>query len=145
MRQRYFTFLMLVIVLFACNKTDKYLYPNDPRLSDANGFPTDTSRAILPFSIKYNGKVNQLFLDSSQITEYNKRLNFARCPLLYNYYLNKEIYRFSAFCSIRGSAIFTIYHDHSGYFTNFKVTWDYKECVLSTEVNEHFKCLNINS
>ena len=136
---KYLIFLLLSTLLFSCIETDKYLYPNDPRLSSVNGLPKDTVSSILPFKIKYKGKVDRLFLDSSSIVEYNKRLNFALCPLLYNYYLNEEIYRFSIFCSIKGSAIFTMYHSKSGYFLNLKVTLSYYDCVDSLFENLIFK------
>lgn len=86
--------LSLLLLLFSCSRA-KYKYPSIQSISMEDGLPMDSiAPNFILDSIKFhdNGDVRIWNGQNKQII--NKILAFASEPLLYNYFLKRDIYRF---------------------------------------------------
>lgn len=89
-------YILLVFLFISCNlkqsKNDNY--PKDAKVSDMNGKPKDSLSFYFPAVIKKDTALIKTKLDSSTNNWYSKTLYAAKEPILYNYYLGHDIYRF---------------------------------------------------
>ena len=81
-----------VIVFLASCKTEsktEYTYPNDIRLSNSFGTPLDSSSYYFPF------KIGNVLTGADTLTNrvYSSIMNSMKEPILYNYYLDADIFR----------------------------------------------------
>jgi len=99
-------FFILLFILFACTpKKDKrggMGYLNDSTLTNLDGYLFDSAKSYFPEKYFMNGKwVKQIYKDSSDMFDsefwlhiYSVNLYSFKAPVLYNYYLDAEMYRF---------------------------------------------------
>lgn len=82
--------LFLILLVTACNK---YSYPENKEISDKSGAIIDTSAGFIPRQILFDGITHTYKWDENRLNEINNYYLDAREPVLYNFYLDREIYR----------------------------------------------------
>jgi hypothetical protein len=89
-------YILLGFLFISCNlkqsKNDNY--PKDAKVSDSNGKPKDSLSFYFPAIIKKDTTFIKTGFDSLTNNWYSKTLYAAQEPILYNYYLGHDIYRF---------------------------------------------------
>ena len=97
MKQNNLITLLLLISLFivSCNlqHNEKDNYPKNKNISDSLGITKDSLMLYLPQIIKRDTDLFNTYIDSSNNKGISSLLICSKEPLLYNYYLGKDIYR----------------------------------------------------
>jgi len=100
-------FIAAVICCGACHKSPNP-YGGDPAISDVSGNPKDSVTFYFPQCTNPDSGFLKESLDSFKENWYSSALYAFREPVLYNYYLNKEIYRFLWLRSFHRPVVFTL-------------------------------------
>jgi hypothetical protein len=88
-------FLLIIFLFIACNNEIeiKYMYPENSAISGKNGFTSDSNIIYFPFYYGKDTLIRDDF-DSGVYRFYTSCLKCAKEPMLYNYYLGHDMYRF---------------------------------------------------
>lgn len=110
--------LFYIITLFIlghffvnCEKTQpKHVndYPNDTSISSPQGHPKNSSILYFPYLIKRNDTINRTAIDTITNEWYSYSLYKFNEPILSNFYLGKDIYRFFWLRSFHRPVIITL-------------------------------------
>jgi len=84
--------LFIGILFISCTNKDNY--PENPKISNEIGVPNDSLTFYIPNSIQSESKIEKIEIDSSMISWISTNLFCSEEPILYNYYLGHDIYRF---------------------------------------------------
>lgn len=90
--RRYITALIVVLV-FTVTSCSKYKYPQDKAISDKSGILIDTLKGFLPVELTFDGTEHNIQWDKERLEELNNYFLTTKEVALYNYYLDREIYR----------------------------------------------------
>ena len=82
--------LLFILLFTAC---DKYKYPQDKKISDKGGAIIDTLGGHLPKEFVYDGKTQNLAWNSNLIMQINSYYLETKEPVLFNYYLDRDVFR----------------------------------------------------
>lgn len=112
--------LLIVLELFylSCDSPqgNHYIFPADNDISDSNGNPADSTVYFFPREL--------IFKDTSILINqgfwYTPNLHVAKERILYNYYLDHDIYRFSWFRSFQGPVFISIHRGLDNYWLTLK-------------------------
>jgi hypothetical protein len=90
-------YFILTIITIATLSWASYHYPNDPNISNELGEPFSDSTYYFPVelfidSIEWSNII-EVNLDTSSVKRFSQELWFSKEPILFNYYLDKQIYR----------------------------------------------------
>lgn len=88
--------LLFGILFVSCyrTKSEKDNYPKNKSISSVNGMPNDSLIFYFPTSIKLDTNIIKTGIDSFTLNWFSSALYSAKEPILYNYYLGHDIYRF---------------------------------------------------
>jgi hypothetical protein len=105
--------ISIVTIFYCCNRpfisSDGSDYLNDSTLSLKNGVIKDSSRYFLPANLFTNSYWDQKqIIDSFKLEWFSGSLLCFREPVLYNYYLGTEAYRFLWLRTFNRSVLITI-------------------------------------
>lgn len=92
--KKYIFLAFTTFFLFSCN--NGYKYSQDPKLSNMNGAMEDSiAEAVnfIPNQMEFNGTSYTFDWNRNLLDEVNAIYKLTSEPLLYNYYLNRNIYR----------------------------------------------------
>jgi len=105
--------LILTLLISGCKKAEKpeYIYPNDPKISDASGVPIDSLTYYFPSVIKTKDTIVTTGISPSQQNWYASDLYAAKEPILFNYYTGNDLYRFTWIRSFHLPVIISIQRD----------------------------------
>ena len=93
---RVIVFIFLAFLMWNCNSEKKYFYSEDTSVSNENGIPTNENVLYFPLDwilSQYESNEYTSFIDSGYLQGESELLYTMNEPVLYNYYLNKDIYR----------------------------------------------------
>ena len=93
---RVIVFIFFAFLIWNCNSDKKYFYSEDLSISNENGFPKSNKELYFPLDwikSQYENEKEIFFIDSGYIMRPSELLYAFGEPLLYNFHLNKEIYR----------------------------------------------------
>lgn len=117
----------LIVIFFAfcgCNTPQedqsKY-YTKDTLISDVDGFPKDSLALYFPLEIYKNGNYFPTEIDKFWNEHYSLYLNCFEEPILYNYYLNRDIYRFLWLRSFHDFVLITIENKENKIYLTTKI------------------------
>lgn len=84
----------MLLIIVSCAKSE-YNYPNNPNISTINGSPIDSINPQFILDSMIIGKSNiPLVLKKENNDQLNNVLHFAHEPILHNYFMGREVYRF---------------------------------------------------
>lgn len=86
-------YIVFLYCSFSCQEKKQYNYPKDRAISNQSGEPQDSLIFYFPSKIKLGDKMIQIEMDTFLNTMYSTILYTSKEPILYNYYLNRNIYR----------------------------------------------------
>ncbi|HEY9364306.1 MAG TPA: hypothetical protein VIQ00_13655 [Chitinophagaceae bacterium] len=102
--------LVCIVPIFSYGQEINFIsyYPKDSSLSNATGQPKDSLAYYYPTEIKTNRQVVKTNLDDFMENWFSSTLFCAQSPILFNYYLGHDIYRFLWLRSFDVPVIFTL-------------------------------------
>lgn len=89
--KRYIVLSFVALLFFSCG--GKYEYPGDIKLSNKNGAILDSTASFLPSQFEVNGHNYTFDWNKDALNQINSYFSLTSEPLLYNFYLNRDIYR----------------------------------------------------
>lgn len=97
-------------MFISCGQTtnNKNNYPNDLRISKADGTPKDTLTFFYPRTILKDAQTFETKIDSFSLKWFSSDLRAAKEPILFNYYLGHDTYRFLWLRSFHRPVVFTL-------------------------------------
>jgi hypothetical protein len=105
--------LIILLVLFGAilflNKPEATTYTRSLEISKINGFPYNDTSYYFLFSIRNGKKYINPSIDTFNNVWYSIFLYEAEEPILYNYYLNHDLYRFSLIRSFEPPIFLTLH------------------------------------
>ncbi len=107
--------LLLSTMCVSCQqqKTEPANYTQASSVSKNTGEPTDSLAYYVPTTIRKDTQVVQLDIDQMSLEQFSTGLYYAKEPILYNYYLGHDIYRFSLLRDFK-MPIYVILHKDGG-------------------------------
>ena len=97
------------MALYSCGDiTHEYIYPENVNISNANGEPVDSLSFFFPLKLNYKDSLIKTDLDTFDLMRYSSQLFPSKEPILFNYYLGHEIYRFIWLQSFDNPIILTL-------------------------------------
>lgn len=88
--KKYLFIALIVLTVFSCGN---YSYPEDKKLSGRNGVLKDSTASYLPLQLSFDGNDYIFDWNKDELAELNNYYLQCNEPLLYNYYLKRDIYR----------------------------------------------------
>ncbi len=106
-------FFYLGLLFASCSQTttEKDYYPKDTTVSKTNGTPRDSLSFYYPTTIQRDTQVFKTEIDTFMLNWFSSALYSAQEPILYNYYLGHDIYRFLWLRSFHRPIVFTLHKD----------------------------------
>lgn len=101
---KYYTIALLLSSTFASCASefgDKYVYPCDLNISNEDGTPKDSTTFYFPY-----GATDSSFIEYDILTQL--KLSTAQEPILYNFYIEKDTYRWTGGRSSRHHYVITL-------------------------------------
>ncbi len=107
---KYILFLFFGLSFVSCNSPvdKKYFYPNDSTISDNNGKLIDSLTFYYPKVFIHDSHTIKVVIDAFELNWYSSALYCFKEPVLYNYYLGHDIYRFLWLRSFHRPAVLTL-------------------------------------
>lgn len=90
--KKYFTPLVVVLILVT-SSCGKYSYPENGEVSDKAGILLDTIKGYLPTELTFDGVTHAIQWEPNRLNELNHILLTSQEVVLYNFYLDRDIYR----------------------------------------------------
>jgi hypothetical protein len=117
------TGVLMILFIYGCHKSVKpeYIYPNNPKISNAQGVPADSLTYYFPDSIKIRDSLIQTEIGHSDQNWYASDLYSAKEPVLFNYYTGHDIYRFTWIRSFNLPVIISINRDNDIVWLSTKI------------------------
>lgn len=85
--------ILLVFLLVMITSCNKYSYLQDKDLSTKEGILTDTAKGFILSELTFDGTLNTMQWDADRLNELNDYFLTTKEVVLYNYYLDRDIYR----------------------------------------------------
>jgi hypothetical protein len=104
----YISVFVLTILIFSSFKRESGQYPENPAVSDMNGRPGDSLIFYFPVGNNRDSGFVHSRGDDFLLNWYSSALYSFKEPILYNYYLGKDIYRFLWLRSFHRPVVFSI-------------------------------------
>lgn len=103
----------LGLLFVSCSETpiDKDYYPKDTTVSGTNGTPKDSLSFYYPTTIQKDTQIFKIDIDTFMLNWFSSALYSAKEPILYNYYLGHDIYRFLWLRSFHRPVVFSLHKD----------------------------------
>lgn len=103
----------VAIFLFACSTpmNIKDNYPKDKSVSNVNGEPLDSTIFYFPSSIRRDTQVVKTEMEGLGLPWFSANLRLMKEPLLYNFYLGHDVYRFLWLRSFNLPLCFSLHKD----------------------------------
>jgi len=134
--------LFIIAIIFSftlikCNKDNKlYDFKNDSRISKDDGEPIDSNTFYFPLDVfidscKFdNWKVES---DTFSVSRFSKVLFNMNEPVLYNKYLNKEIYQLTLLRSFDSDIVIRLEKSNDSIFFFEKTYFQFESCITDSE------------
>ena len=104
-------FFALLLVSCFRTKPEKDNYPKNQAISDIQGMPKDSLTSYFPDSILLDTVIIKIGIDSFMLNWFSSALYASKEPILYNYYLGQDIYRFLWLRSFHRPVIISLHKD----------------------------------
>ena len=93
---RQISIISIGLIFISCNliNEDKYIYPKDSLISNHLGVPYDSLTFYYPAVFHVGSKIEYTQIDTFMYNWFSSNLHSAHEPILFNYYLGHDIYRF---------------------------------------------------
>jgi hypothetical protein len=106
--------LLIGLSFVSCNShvDIKYYYPNDSSISDTNGKLKDSLTFYYPTQFIHDSQTIKVDINTIELNWFSSALYCFNEPVLYNYYLGHDIYRFLWLRSFHRPAVITLNKDH---------------------------------
>jgi hypothetical protein len=126
-------FFILTFILFGCapekDKKGGLGYFKDSTLTNLNGYLFDSTKSYFPEKYFSKDKWHKIMPDKSEeiysvsfwTEEYSEYLKYLKVPVLYNYYLGSEMYRFLWIRSFHEPVLITVINNDDRFSINTKV------------------------
>ncbi|MBL0745894.1 hypothetical protein [Chryseolinea lacunae] len=97
--------------IFTCcdKQRGQYSYPNNEKISKSNGEPIDSLSFFFPIKLVFSDSTLETGLDTFRLQWYSSQLFPSMEPVLFNYYLGRDIYRLSWLRSFHEPVFLTLY------------------------------------
>lgn len=107
---KYFIYILLLILFSSCSQStnDTNNYPNDSTISDENGKPKDSLRSYFPAILKNDSGIIKNEMTRISLKYYSNVLFCFQEPILFNYYMGYESYRFLLLRSFSRPLVFSL-------------------------------------
>ena len=105
---------ILCAALLSCGqqqKAEPSNYTQDSTISDISGKPKDSLASYIPTTIRKDTQIVKLDIDKMSLDLFSIGLYYSKEPILYNYYLGHDIYRFSLFRGRQAPIYFILHKD----------------------------------
>lgn len=109
---------IIIVLLFglsfvSCHmtKSEKDNYLKDPKISNTQGIPKDSITFYIPTSIRQDTGILKTEIDTFMLNWFSSALYSAKEPILYNYYLGHDIYRFLWLRSFHRPVVISLHKD----------------------------------
>lgn len=104
--------ILLSLFIISCHQqTEKGNYAENPALSDKQGHPHDSLTFYFPTTIKKDSLEVKNEMNTFVLNWYSSALYAAKEPILFNYYLGHDMYRFLWLRSFDRPVVFTLHRD----------------------------------
>lgn len=143
MRVVFFSFLFIIFCA-SCNEItrEKNNYPNNITVSNQDGQPRDSLTFYYPFTVKRDSSLLLTNIDSFRCSWYSSNLFAAKEPILYNYYLGHDMYRFLWLRSFDKPVIISLHKDEEKIWLITKEL-DKQPQFIELHYISHFKPIKI--
>lgn len=110
---KFLIILLFGLLLVSCfrTKSEKDYYPKDQAISNIQGIPKDSLTFYFPATIQLDTNIVTTEIDTFMLNWFSSALYSAKEPILYNYYLGHDIYRFLWLRSFHRPAIISLHND----------------------------------
>lgn len=110
---KYIKFFSLGLFFASCSQitTVKEYYPKDTTISRTDGTPRDSLSFYYPITIQRDNQIYKTEINSFMLNWFSSALYSAQEPILYNYYLEHDIYRFLWLRSFHKPVVFSLHKD----------------------------------
>jgi hypothetical protein len=107
--------IFFTTLLVSCFRTkpEKDNYPKNQSISDNQGKPKDSLTFYFPASIQLDTNIVTTEIDTFMLNWFSSALYAAKEPILYNYYLGHDIYRFLWLRSFNRPVIISLHKDRT--------------------------------
>jgi len=92
-------------------KSENYNYSKDPKISNTQGVPKDSITFYFPTSIRQDTGIVKTGIDTFMLNWFSSALYSAKEPILNNYYLGHDIYRFLWLRSFHRPVVISLHKD----------------------------------
>jgi hypothetical protein len=115
--------ILISLFVYGCHKPVKqeYFYPNNSKISNAQGIPADSLTYYFPDSIIISDSLIKTGIGHSDQNWYASNLYSAKEPILFNYYTGHNIYRFTWIRSFNLPVIISINRDNNIVWLSTKI------------------------
>lgn len=105
--------IFITLLYCGCKETanKNFNYPKNETISNVQGVPNDSLTYYFPDSITFDSQVFQTNLEVFKLNWYSSALFSAEEPILFNYYLGHDIYRFLWLRSFHKPMVFSLHKD----------------------------------
>lgn len=138
---RTITILLFSILFFSCyhSKPEKDNYPRNKSISSATGVPIDSSTFYFPTSIQLDTNIINTGIDTFALNWFSSALFSAKEPILYNYYLGHDIYRFLWLRSFHRPVVISIHKDNDKFWLTTKELNKQPDFMIPRVINKKIK------
>ena len=108
---KYFYWIILILAFCGCNipqENESKCYPKDTLISDMTGKPKDSLTYYFPRKVFKDSSFISTNIDTFKLDWYSVNLSCFKAPILYNFYLNRDIFRFLWLRSFHDNVIITL-------------------------------------
>ncbi|MBK9247633.1 MAG: hypothetical protein IPM69_05855 [Ignavibacteria bacterium] len=105
--------ILSTLICVSCQpqKSEPSNYAQESAISSTTGVPTDSLAFYLPTQIRKDTQLVKLEIDQSSLEQFSMGLYYSKEPILYNYYLGHDIYRFSFLRGFKAPIYFILHKD----------------------------------
>lgn len=101
-------------------KSEKDNYLKDSKISNTQGVPKDSITFYFPTSIRLDTDIVKTEIDTFMLNWFSSALYSAKEPILYNYYLGHDIYRFLWLRSFHRPVVISLQKDRDNVWLTIK-------------------------
>ncbi len=101
MTQASISIFVLLLIVSSCHTTIKDPYPNDKTISTREGAPFDSLTFYFPTKIIRDTQIVETEIDTFMLNWFSSALYSANEPILYNSYIEHDVYRLLLLTSLK--------------------------------------------
>jgi len=123
MSKKYILCTLVMLVIYSCSEQNKIQdnFPKDSSISDIHGQPKDSLTFYFPKTIRQDSQFIKVEMEDFMNDWYSCNLHCFKEPILSNYYLGHDIYRFLWLRSFDRPVIFSLNKDENKVWLTIKI------------------------